>query len=1093
MVKKDQVQISVQVDGKQGINELGKLEMEAKDLRATLKDLKKGTEEYNEANNQLKNATAELGRLREQMGLAGMSMQQLTSYQKELQREWNNLTKGTTEYAKVDTELKKVNDTINQQKSELKGTAGVWGFLKSEIGKFGILAAAALGFDAIIGKITDLINSSAKLSDALADVQMTTGLSTQAVNDYNSALSTLNTRTSRTDLLGIGKIAGQFGVVKDELVDFTTAMNKTAVVLGSEFSGGAEQITERMATLRNVFTDIKSNNISDDITKISNAVVTLAQEGVATAPTVTDFANRIAGVGINLGLSTPQVLGLSATMQELGITAERGGTAVGKILQKMTTNTEDFATIAGMKLKDFSNLVDTNIYGAFLKVLEGSKSSGEAATTLGRLIKDLELNGAGASEVFSKLGENMVLLDNRTKLAGDAIQETSNITEQYNLKNENFAANMERIQKVINGFFSNSNVLSLLQSFVGWMVKLTETKASEEIEKEQYALNNLVGAITFSNDKYGVRSKLIKDLQEQYPDFLGNLNAETVTNEQLQLKLAEVNKEYTNKIFLARKSEDWKKIIDDEITATQGLITATKDLASLNSRKNQTTFVTGQIAGTKSAIAGFEAELNNLRAKKATFEKEQADLAKAMGINTSPTNTGPNMFAGENPDDWETSKTKTKQTGPTEEQLKAAEKQKKANEKAMEQLRKHLSDMDEVLQQNEVKRELTSLEKRDKELADIDNNYSQKALKAYQFNQKAQEDDNLTKEQKKNAEIAFNLDIQTLEEQRIAMINAKKEEWEKADNIKKEEAKEKIRLALLSDQDREIEEIKVKYETLITEAEKFGLDTISIYERMYDAIDLAKKKQLTKEQKDADKSVNIERKKLEAQIQLNRTFASGTLDVMGAIAEATDENTQFSKFATLAQIAIDTGAAISAASANSEKNPANAVTAGVAGALQFAAALIRIIAASSNAKKTADVTVPEKPSPKTKGFYYGGETGDENGKFNGYTHANEYVVPSFIRSNPAVINAVAVTEAVRQNAMGSSLKNYATNSSMSTNDSNQLGSKSNENQDMLMLTSKMVEYMERMEKVAKAPVTFYANEYERFTEEQKLITFQNKK
>ena len=70
----------------------------------------------------------------------------------------------------------------------------------------------------------------------------------------------------------------------------------------------------------------------------------------------------------------------------------------------MTTETDKFAVIAGMSVTDFKNLVNTDLYGAFTKVMEGSKRSGTSATALAGIIKDLEIQGAGASEVFAKLG-----------------------------------------------------------------------------------------------------------------------------------------------------------------------------------------------------------------------------------------------------------------------------------------------------------------------------------------------------------------------------------------------------------------------------------------------------------------------------------------------------------------------------------------------------------------------------------------------------------------------------------------------------------------------------------------------------------------
>ena len=90
--------------------------------------------------------------------------------------------------------------------------------------------------------------------------------------------------------------------------------------------------------------------------------------------------------------------------------------------------------------------------------------------------------------------------------------------------------------------------------------------------------------------------------------------------------------------------------------------------------------------------------------------------------------------------------------------------------------------------------------------------------------------------------------------------------------------------------------------------------------------------------------------------------------------------------AALAQVAIDTAAAISALVAASAKNPANGVTAGAAGAAQFAAGIAQI---TIQMAKVATLL-----SQKPPGFAEGGYTGP-GGKYEpaGIVHRGEYVLP----------------------------------------------------------------------------------------------------
>ena len=157
----------------------------------------------------------------------------------------------------------------------------------------------------------------------------------------------MDTRTATADLREMAIVGGQFGVTSDQLGGFVEEINKVSVALRRDFKGGAEETATTLAGLRNVLIDIKSDNNGQDISHLGNALVVLANKGVATAPVVSDLTNRIGGYGIQAGLTSGQILGLSATLQELNVSTERGGTAVVKILQKMTTHTKEFAKVAG--------------------------------------------------------------------------------------------------------------------------------------------------------------------------------------------------------------------------------------------------------------------------------------------------------------------------------------------------------------------------------------------------------------------------------------------------------------------------------------------------------------------------------------------------------------------------------------------------------------------------------------------------------------------------------------------------------------------------------------------------------------------------
>ena len=95
-----------------------------------------------------------------------------------------------------------------------------------------------------------------------------------------------------------------------------------------------------------------------------------------------------------------------------------------------------------------------------------------------------------------------------------------------------------------------------------------------------------------------------------------------------------------------------------------------------------------------------------------------------------------------------------------------------------------------------------------------------------------------------------------------------------------------------------------------------------------------------------------ERKKTaEAEYQAKVSLWNQTGNALGQLADVIGKSTGVGKALAVAQIAIDTGVAISALTRNSQANPANAPTGGIAGAIQFATGIIQIMANIKKAKE----------------------------------------------------------------------------------------------------------------------------------------------
>ncbi|MHC1707439.1 MAG: phage tail tape measure protein [Bacteroidales bacterium] len=493
----DRVQLEIIINNDQARKQLRVLDEEMRQLQRDLKKIPEGTEEWIRKNERLNSVKSQYDNVKREIGLTGMTLKELTAHQKELNMVLLHMNPNVAQYKMLQKELAETSARIRELRTGAQTASFSMNGLADQFNRYQALGMVVVAAIAGIGyTIANFIKGAGELSDSLADIQKTTGLTAREVEELNSQLGKIDTRTSRAELRQMAVVAGQLGIAKNQVFDFVASIDKLNVALGDEITGGAEEVARIMGTLRNVLTDMKTNEVDQDMLRIGNALNELGKAGFATSPVVADFANRIGGIGISLGLTSDEVLGLSATLQELNVNTERGGTAVIRILQKMTTNTGEFSRIAGMPVKDFTELVNTDLMGALMQVVEGSRRGGQSATLLAGIIKDLEVQGAGASEVFAKLGGNTEMLKEKIDLAGSSLAGTDSIMTEFNIKNSNLGATLDKLRKDFYSLIMLKGVQDFFKNLVFGAVQAVQwlKNLPEFIEKYKIVLIAATGA-----------------------------------------------------------------------------------------------------------------------------------------------------------------------------------------------------------------------------------------------------------------------------------------------------------------------------------------------------------------------------------------------------------------------------------------------------------------------------------------------------------------------------------------------------------------------------------------------------------------------
>ncbi|MFN3802189.1 phage tail tape measure protein, partial [Belliella pelovolcani] len=913
--KEDVSRVRLEVDGKQGINELGKLEMKAKELKVDIRAAKKGTEEYIQSNKALKEVESRISAVRKELGLSGMTMRQLTTYQRDLRKELSNTaTAGTQRYRELQAEIQRVNNTIRQQRAELNGTAGFWNKMSKEVKQFGMLALGYLGATALLGQVQNMVDGSAKLSDALSDVQKTTQLTDKELSNMAKNLKQMDTRTPRKELLGLAEIAGRLGIQGSKDIEgFVRAADKINVALG-DVLGDPEKVMRAIGKLTNTFGVAEKFGIEDALIRVGSAINELGMASTASEAYMVEFTKRLGGIAPLAKISIENVLGLGATLDSLGQTSEVSSTALSKLFIGMAKNADKYAKFAKMEVKDFVDLMNTDANEAFLRMLEGVKDNSNGIVELAGTLGELGQDGGRVVGVLGTLANNVEEVRRQQEISNKAFSEGTSVINEFNLKNENMAANLAKVQKWLAQLFVNSNVMNGLNSFVGAWAKWIQIPVAKKLEEERMSMNKLYLQIISTNEGSQDRIKLIDELKSRYPSLLKNINSETVTNQELAAAVKQVNEQLINKIILQEKEEsiqDQRERVakqqiavfkqEDELREKAiklsekynfSILEGVPPLEQFTDALTKATAaqgVTGQmfrgrafndVANFSQGISQLAVKynlLNNAEGLNNKLLDEKNSLMERLGINLLDEPTGTSFNPGGDDDDPE-----------TPSYIPKAEN----TEKELEKLAKQWEDFQKKILSIKREQELLQMEDEEREKSRISERYLELETELAQHLQNK----SLTKE-----EFAVKaLELEELREFELSEVTNKYREKEKQERI---DAEKLISEATM--EERALAELKIEqhYDKLVELAKKFGIDETDINaQRLIAQNDLAKKYR--------DDEIKAEAEKFALKKQMAMDFASVATGVMGLVANFSGETAQFDRTMAIAKAAINSGEAI---------------------------------------------------------------------------------------------------------------------------------------------------------------------------------------
>ena len=448
-----------------------------------------------------------------------------------------------------------------------------------------------------------LVKSASDFETAFAGVRKTVDATEEEFFQLSEGIIDMSKRipVATTELARIQELAGQLGVSGVEnLTKFTEVIAEIAVTTNLTSEAAATDF----ARIANIM-QLPLNQVD----RMGSSVVDLGNNFATTEKEIVNFANRIAGAGNVIGLTTADILGIGTAFSSVGVRAERGGTAVNKALIKIASAVENggedlkiFAEISRQTEEEFIEGFEKDAAGAFARFIEGLGTAGLKGV---KVLEELELGDQRLVQSFLSVGGASGILTEAVEKSNEAWVENKALTEEAEkrfgttgskttlLKNNINALSVSLGEKLLPAF---QNILISASALVEVFDKLFGAReAPESLEKD------LIRRIELIDQE-------IEKQREVIQTALGSAGARAEAEDNLN-KLYE----FRSRAILTLREIEQQRIVDKE-AQNQTEITGDKKVAD---NKVKTEAKKG-----KQLLADFKEVQTNLKKLKDTELKE---------------------------------------------------------------------------------------------------------------------------------------------------------------------------------------------------------------------------------------------------------------------------------------------------------------------------------------------------------------------------------------------------------------------------------------------------------------------------------------
>lgn len=322
----------------------------------------------------------------------------------------------------------------NQTQQTSKTAGSAFTQIRTALAGAGIGAAASYA-------TTQLV----QFEEGLVGVGKTANLQDDELEGLGERIENLSTQipAATDELLANAEAAGRLGVEgADNILNYTETIAK----LGRTTDLQGEQAATTLARIQNV-----TGEAASEVDTLASVLVSLGNNMAASEGEIAKLTNEVARSTTEFDLSSAQAAALGATLAEMGIRAQSGGSSVGRafraIRSAIANGGEEMRAlqqVTRMTSEELQTAFEEDAVAVFQRFVEGlgnlQEEGGNAAATL----DGLGLSGEEILKVLPPLAQNADSFGEALDRANAETRDATALQEEFSKAAESLGSNLKR-------------------------------------------------------------------------------------------------------------------------------------------------------------------------------------------------------------------------------------------------------------------------------------------------------------------------------------------------------------------------------------------------------------------------------------------------------------------------------------------------------------------------------------------------------------------------------------------------------------------------------------------------------------------------